>query len=134
MAEIVGEENEPNDLLLTILYVGKDLYEEIHRNLFVSESEIAERLQNDGEQFINDLLTGCRHLQRNREIMDGVYGKHVQFIKKSGPICRAIAGGLYQLFMLVCLPQRVRCRNTVDPSLGNCSASKFAIYRVNPPD
>ena len=73
MAEIAGEENEPNDLLLTILYAGKDLYEEIHRNLFVSECEIAERLQNDGEQFINDLLIGCRHLQRNREIMDGVY-------------------------------------------------------------
>ena len=66
-------ENEPNDLLLTILYAGKDLYEEIHRNLFVSECKIAARLQNDGEQFINDLLIGCRHLQRNREIMDGVY-------------------------------------------------------------
>ena len=74
MVEIAGEENEPNDLLLiTILYAGKDLYEEIHRNLFVSECEIAERLQNDGEQFINDLLIGCRHLQRNREIMDGIY-------------------------------------------------------------
>ena len=54
MAEIAGEENEPNHILLTILYAGKDLYEEIHRNLFVSECEIAERLQNDGEQFIND--------------------------------------------------------------------------------
>ena len=60
-------------LLLTILYAGKDLYEEIHRNLFVLECEIAERLPNDVEQFINDLLIGCRHLQRNREIMDGVY-------------------------------------------------------------
>ena len=54
MAEIAGEENEPNDILLTILYAGKDLYEKIHRNVFVLECEIAERLQNDGKQFIND--------------------------------------------------------------------------------
>ena len=49
--------------------VETSTYEEIHRNLFVSECEIAERLQNDCKQFINDLLIGCRHLQRNREIL-----------------------------------------------------------------
>ena len=53
MAEIAGEENEPNDLLLTILYDGKDLYEEIHKNLFFSECEIAERLLNDDEHSLS---------------------------------------------------------------------------------
>ena len=70
---IEEQEDEPNGLLLAILHTGKELYREIHRNLFVSEQEIAQRLRNDGEQFVNDLLIACRHLQQNRGILNGVY-------------------------------------------------------------
>ena len=40
--------------------------------LFVSEPEIAERLRNRGEQFINirNLIIACRHLEQNRDISD----------------------------------------------------------------
>ncbi len=77
----MAENSDRNELLVEILHSGKELYQEIHRNIFVSESEIAERLRNRGEQFINALIIACRHLEvgRNRDIIDGVHNVVVEF-------------------------------------------------------
>ena len=40
----IEQGNGQNESLLAILHVGKELYQEMHRNIFVSEPEIAERL------------------------------------------------------------------------------------------
>lgn len=80
MAETrVGQENERNESLLAILNAGKQLYQEIHQNMFVSESEIAEQLRNRGEQFINRLVIAFQHLERNRYITDNVINTVVEF-------------------------------------------------------
>ena len=65
-------ENEENESLLAILHVGKELYHEIHRNIFISDSGMAESFRNRREQFINALIIAYRHLESNRYITDGV--------------------------------------------------------------
>ena len=77
-------ENEENESLLAILHVGKELYHEIHRNIFISDSGMAESFRNRGEQFINALITS-RHLESNRYITDGVIHTVVVFQRL---ICR----------------------------------------------
>jgi hypothetical protein len=71
----IKQGNGQNESLLAILHAGKELYQEMHRNIFVSEPEIAERLRNRGEQFISNLIIACRrrHLEQNRDISDVVY-------------------------------------------------------------
>ena len=66
----IKEGNGQNESILAILHVGKELHQEMHRNIFVSEPEIAERLRNRGEQFIRNLIIACRHLEQNRDISD----------------------------------------------------------------
>ena len=75
----IEQGNGQNESLLAILHAGKELYQEMHRNIFVSEPEIAERLRNRGEQFISNLIIACRHLEQNRDISDVVYNTVAEF-------------------------------------------------------
>ena len=45
-ATTIEQGNGQNESLLAILHAGKEFYQEMHRNIFVSEPEIAERLRN----------------------------------------------------------------------------------------
>jgi hypothetical protein len=40
----IGKEKEQSESLLAILNAGKELYQEIHRNMIVPEPDIAERV------------------------------------------------------------------------------------------
>ena len=86
MAELTRPENEENESLLAILHVGKELYHEIHRNIFISDIGMAESFRNRGEQFINALIIASRHLEsKYRDITDGVIHTVVEFQRL---ICR----------------------------------------------
>jgi hypothetical protein len=78
----IEQGNGQNESLLAILHAGKELYQEMHRNIFVSEPEIAERLRNHGEKFISNLIIACRrrHLEQNRDISDVVYNTVTTFM------------------------------------------------------
>ena len=61
-------------VFLDILNVGKDIYEDVQRMIFVTDSETAKKLRDHCVQFIDALLVVSRHLEESHQhIMRDVY-------------------------------------------------------------
>jgi hypothetical protein len=66
---------------LEILYVGKEIYKEIQRNLFAVDEETVEKLRNRCLQFIIALLIASRSFESHQHIIGDIEQAVVEFQK-----------------------------------------------------